>query len=134
MKRIIVILLFTLTNLVELLILGYLFIIYSAYLNRFSWHETDPIMLIIVWPLIIVFLSIGGILYLFRMKFHALKLNTTIPFYTIAYLGVTLCLITTFRNFCIISSCLVIAISFLLVMITTIISLKKMITANLGAL
>lgn len=134
MKRIIAILLFTLTNLVELLILGYLFIIYSAYLSIFSWHETDPIMLIIVWPLIIVFLSIGGILYLFRMKFHVLKFNTTIPFYTIGYLAVTLCLITTFRNFCIISGCLAIVISFLLVLITTTISLKKMITVNLGVL
>jgi len=131
MKRILAILLFILTNLVELLILCYLFIIYSAYLNIFPWHETDPIMLIIVWPLIIVFLSIGGILYLFRIKFYILKFNTTIPFYTIAYLAITLCFITTFRDFCIISGCLVIIISFLLVMITTIISLKRMITVNL---
>lgn len=126
MKKI-VILLFTLTNLAELLLLGYLFIIYSAYLHLFPWwYETDPIMLTVVFVLAIVFILIGAILCIFRTKLPILKTNAILPFCTIVYLVVTVFLVTQFRSFCIISGCIVIIFSFVLVIITTIITLKKM--------
>ena len=122
----IAILVFTLFNLVELYILGNLFIIYSSYLHIFPWwYETDPIMLIIVWELILVFIFIGAILHLFRRKLPILKTNEIIPFCTIAYLSVTVFLVIEFRNFCIISGCIVIVISFMLIIFTTIISIKR---------
>ncbi len=124
------ILLFIISNIVELLILGYLFIVYSSllpsfWLNIFLWHETDPISILIVWYLVIIFLFIGGILKEIGTKVPISKLNATLPFYTIGYLAVTIFTVDKFRNFYIISSWLVIVISFISIIITTIISLRK---------
>jgi len=125
MKRTIAIIFFTLINLVELLILGFLAAIYSYFLDIFPWKETDPIALLVLFPLSIVFLVIGILLCLFKIKLPILKTNILTPFCTIAYLMLSLFFIPKYPNFFYITDSLVIVVSFILVLITTIISIKK---------
>jgi len=129
-KKILAIILFIITNIVELYLLGYLFIIYSSLLpsywqNIFPWHETDPIFILITWYLVFAFLIIGVILKNIGTKVPISKLNAILPFYTIGYLAVTVLTADKFPDFCIISSWLVIVISFISIIITAIISLRK---------
>lgn|GEM_PF-4321335 len=110
--------------------LGCLFIVFSSLLpfswqNIFPWHETDPIGIILVWYLVFVFLIIGVILKEIRTKLPILKINTMLPFYTIGYLAVNLFTAQKFMDYCIISSWVVIIISFISIIITTLISLRK---------
>ncbi|MDD3364251.1 MAG: hypothetical protein PHZ03_04665, partial [Syntrophomonas sp.] len=122
-KKIPTIFLFIITNIVELYFLGYLFIVYSSLLpfswqNIFPWYETDPIGILIVCYLIFAFLIIGVILKNIGTKVPISKSNAILPFYTIGYLAVTVFTVDKFRDFCIISSWLIIIISFISIIIT----------------